>query len=312
MSVAGFDSQRATARQTPWPFWRLGLWSVSAAAMVLTYLAFAVWLPYWQMQATVAEIAHVGGDVKTLRIDPWERQLMLRFGYDSGVFERVSSVDLANTSLSDADLGRLPALATVRLLSLAGTGISDGALPRLSNSRDLTLLDLRDTRISSAGLSHLAPLDRLTQLDLSGTNIGDSAMIHLKALTALKHLSLTETKITPAAFDDISQIELCTLDLDAAVFTRQTVADLQKIATLYGLGLYSQRDGDGALPQLHELRGVTHLHLVGPGFTDAGIPHLETLRGAKEIRLEGTAISAAGIERLQQLLPECLVEQVAR
>ena len=102
--------------------------------------------------------------------------------------ERVVSVDLQQTQVTDDDLEYLKGLTTLQSLDLFVTQVSDAGLEHLKGMTSLQHLQLRRTQVSDAGLEHLKGLAKLESLDLSSTLVSDSGLEHLKGLTGLQEL----------------------------------------------------------------------------------------------------------------------------
>jgi hypothetical protein len=81
------------------------------------------------------------------------------------------SVDLSNTAVTDADLGRLRGWAVVRELDLSRTNLTDKGLRHLREAAGLEALSLLGLRITDEGLEHLFGLHSLAQLTLDSTAV---------------------------------------------------------------------------------------------------------------------------------------------
>ena len=116
---------------------------------------------------------------------------------------------------TDADLDRVVQLERLASLNLNGSSITDEGLRQLKNLGDLEVLDLRNTPITDDGLEHLQAFPKLEHLNLSGTQITGAGLAHLGSLTHLRVLMLSENRIDDEALSQLSslgRIELLYLD----------------------------------------------------------------------------------------------------
>ena len=82
----------------------------------------------------------------------------------------VESLYLGETSITDAELGKLQALPQLKRLFLNGTGVTDDGLQHLQKLDQLVSLDLDQTEVSDAGIVLLLELKNLRSLNLLDTN----------------------------------------------------------------------------------------------------------------------------------------------
>ena len=132
-------------------------------------------------QAVVAKIQKVGGFVvyHEMKGPDW----LTRH------FRKVQTVNLADTRVTDAEMGHLAEL----------TG--------------LEALDLQLTRVTDAGLVHLRGLISLDELYLFRTHVTDAGLVHLKALTNLEKLTVHDTPVTPEGVERLQQaLPNCEID----------------------------------------------------------------------------------------------------
>jgi len=87
----------------------------------------------------------------------------------------VESLYLGQTSITDAELGKLQALPHLKRLFLNGTKVTDD------------------------GMQHLQKLDQLVHLDLDQTQVSDAGILLLLELKKLRSLNLLDTKVTTVA-----------------------------------------------------------------------------------------------------------------
>lgn len=123
----------------------------------------------------------------------------------------LTALDLANNPLSvdDAGLEHVVALARLRWLDLRDTNVSSAGLGKLTK-----LADLRHLRLARnlSGVTDevaaklAAKLSDLTSLDLSGSGIGDKGLEALQGMKSLRVLRLDDTEnLTGEAVDAFSE-----------------------------------------------------------------------------------------------------------
>ena len=180
------------------PHW--GWLLLTTVALVAGSIGASVWLPYRREQQAIQKIENWGGSVETEKGDPeWLRQLvdedrMQEINY----FERVVTIKLKGTPITNADIALLCRLPSLRELHLDDTTVTDSGLSRLSSLTNLQELHLENTAITDAGLAHLSGCTNLTYLCLDGTKLTDAGLAHLTKLTKLQHLYLNDTAVTDA------------------------------------------------------------------------------------------------------------------
>jgi hypothetical protein len=113
-----------------------------------------------------------------------------------GRLNRLESLNLGSSHVTDAGLVHLERLHHLRSLSLIGTGISDPGLRHVKRLAGLNHLRIDHTKVTDAGLAHLEPLGALRFLGLAGLRVTDAGLAHLKHLTRLRGLTLTDTRVT--------------------------------------------------------------------------------------------------------------------
>jgi hypothetical protein len=94
----------------------------------------------------------------------------------------------------------------LRSLTLAGTKITNAGLANVRDLTQLSTLNLGNTPISDLGLRHLERLKNLFELDLGRTGITDAGIERLKGLKSLYRLRIEQTKVTPTGVKDLQQV----------------------------------------------------------------------------------------------------------
>jgi len=92
---------------------------------------------------------------------------------DSKYFERICSIYLGGTTVTDADVQAISDLTELRELYLYRTGITDVALDKIGHLGGLRILHLGNTEVSDSGLEKLRGLTSLEQLHLYKTRVSD-------------------------------------------------------------------------------------------------------------------------------------------
>jgi len=150
---------------------RTGTLVLIAVVLLIGGGLLSVWLPYHRNQTAVTAIMDLEGTVESQNVYPaWVPEALETKHW--AVFERVTSVDLSITPISDADLEQLQGLA------------------------DLEYLSLDYNQIGDAGIEHLYGLTNLEYLSLDGTQVSDMGLEYIQGLTKLKTLWLKNTQVT--------------------------------------------------------------------------------------------------------------------
>ena len=96
--------------------------------------------------------------------------------------EKVVSLNLNFTKLTDEGLKELPKLKRLTYLRLFSTQITDAGLKELTKRQQLTAIDLGLTQITDAGLKELPKLKQLTLLNLNDTKVTKAGVAQLRAV----------------------------------------------------------------------------------------------------------------------------------
>lgn len=109
---------------------------------------------------------------------------------------------LLGKSVTDAQVAELAAIApAVYTLDLGETSVTDAALATVGRMTQLRTLHLDRTQVTDAGLAQLAPLTQLHTLNLHATAITDQGLIALQPLGRLRSIFLWQTQATAAGAD---------------------------------------------------------------------------------------------------------------
>lgn len=128
-----------------------------------------------KVNATGASLAPISADAKTYRF---------------------TALNVAK-EFSDAGLAPLAPIADkITSLDLARTKVTDAGLKSVGAMKNLVELHLENTGITDAGLDALKPLAGLEYLNLYGTKVTDAGAAKLSSLAKLKSLYLWQTAVT--------------------------------------------------------------------------------------------------------------------
>ncbi len=109
---------------------------------------------------------------------------------------RFTALNVAK-DFSDAGLAALaPVADKIVSLDLARTKVTDVGLKSLAGMKSLTELHLENTAVTDAGLDQLKPLASLEYLNLYGTKVTDAGAAKLGSLPKLKAIYLWQTAVT--------------------------------------------------------------------------------------------------------------------
>lgn len=116
---------------------------------------------------------------------------------------RFTALNVAK-DFTDAHLAALaPAADKITSVDLARTKVTDAGLAAIGAMKNLTELHLENTAITDAGLDHLKGLASLEYLNLYNTKVTDAGAQKLTGLSKLKALYLWQTGVTKAGVAQI-------------------------------------------------------------------------------------------------------------
>jgi len=215
------------------------------------------------------------------------------------------ALDLADTSIGDAELARIATLPKIRFLSMRRTKVTDAGLARLPPSGELWALDLESTDVADAGLAGLCGFPNLRTLVLDGTGTTDAALPAVADLKLLVRLSLARTQVTDAGLSHLGGLtRLRSLSLNRTGVTDAGLGVLSGLTAIDYLGLQETAVTDTGLRHIRPLTGLVQLYLDGTKVTDAGLPGLAELKELGTLGLKRTMVTPRGVEDLQALLPK--------
>lgn len=145
-----------------------------------------------KVNATGASLMPTAADGKTYRFTALN---VAKEFADSGldalapIADKVASLDLARTKVSDAGLAKLAAMKNLQELHLENTGIGDAGLDHLKGLASLEYLNLYNTKVTDAGLAKLAGLSKLKALYLWQSGVTKAGVAALKAKLPGAHIN---------------------------------------------------------------------------------------------------------------------------
>ena len=110
-----------------------------------------------------------------------------------------------NERATNDSLRALSVFDKLQTLFLTGTKVTDAGLVHLKGLTNLSRLGLESTQITDAGLTHLGRLPKLHSLNLYGTNLTDAALVHLVGLKKLQVIYLNNTRITDMGLAELKK-----------------------------------------------------------------------------------------------------------
>ncbi|MBL9114854.1 MAG: hypothetical protein JNJ83_07575 [Verrucomicrobiaceae bacterium] len=146
-----------------------------------------------KINATGASIMPVASDSKNLRFTALN---VAKEFLDAGltplaaVADKIISLDLARTKVTDAGLVSVAAMKNLTELHLENTGITDKGLDQLKGLSSLEYLNLYGTQVTDAGAAKLAGLKKLKSLYLWQTKVTKAGADSLKKALAGTHVNI--------------------------------------------------------------------------------------------------------------------------
>ncbi|KAL3794113.1 hypothetical protein ACHAW5_010544 [Stephanodiscus triporus] len=201
---------------------------------------------------------------------------------DNNVMPNLTTLDLADTNISDAAMSKISQFENMRHLSLFYCNISNRGLKHLSSmkklevlnldSRDLSddglkylsglplkSLDLFSSRVSDLGCVYLSKITSLTSLELCGGGIGDLGCAHLATLPNLASLNLSQNEsITNCGAASLAALtNLKALNLSNTSVNSDALKFFGGLLKLQSLALYGCQDIKDS-PKLSSLQKCGH------------------------------------------------------
>jgi Leucine-rich repeat (LRR) protein len=153
--------------------------------------------------------------------------------------ERLQSLGLDDTNVTDADLEKLPVLPELRDVWLNRSLVCDDGLAHVARLPKLRKLILTGINLEGPGLAHLAKIPSLEYISLKHTRCNASCMPLIGQLTQVTSLGLDDTPVTDAGMEHIESLaaNLDTLWLTNAKISDRSAKHLKKLVNLNRLYL---------------------------------------------------------------------------
>ena len=97
------------------------------------------------------------------------------------ISDKITSLDLARTKVTDAGLAKVAAMKNLAELHLENTAISDAGLDHVKGLASLEYINLYNTKVTDAGLQKLAGLAKLKSVYLWQSGVTKAGVAQLKA-----------------------------------------------------------------------------------------------------------------------------------
>lgn len=233
--------------------------------------------------------------------------------------QRLESLALAETHVTDSALGVLATLPALRELDLFFCEhITDAGASQIRFARGLERLNIRGTKISDSGVKFLIELEHLRTLDIGITEIGDPSIELMEDLPGLESLAIGGNRIGEEGIASLKALKrLRHLDLAGAQVTDSgiwavTVTDLNldEIGALSDLesldiGAPSPEYVEAVSSGVPRLRGAIRV-------TDFGASQLGKLAALRRLDVSRSELTAEGLEKLAGLheLEELILSHV--
>lgn len=215
----------------------------------------------------------------------------------------LTSVILADTSVTDNGLAQLAGYAELERLDLARTKCTGAGLSHLTKCVQLAVLNLEGTNVTDANLSHLPALPKLWDLGLARTPVTDAGLAHLKGCKNLTWLNVARTAVTDHGLTAVGECKrLLALNLDGTAVTDVGLARLAALVDLRELILSRTKVTDAGLIVLRAFKDLDHLNVQGNTVTDAGLVHVGECKKLVKLDLGQTKVTDLGLIRLKGLL----------
>lgn len=173
--------------------------------------------------------------------------------------EALSIMD--NRSVSDRGVVMLMPLQRLQSLRLARTNVSDKSIPVFARMHNLKQLDLSDTFITDAGLHMLSmlPLNGL-KLD-SEVTVTNKGVEYLNNMKTLRYLSLNQNPKLGQGLTRLGRLDLTTLNLAQTAVRDSDLLTLSGMKHLESLDLSGTGITDEGLMNLSKMKSLKSLRL---------------------------------------------------
>ena len=242
---------------------------------------------------------------------------------------QIVAVDLSSTWITDADLGRIAEIKSLRKLNLAHTRITDVGIEHLKSLENVVEMNLYYAEyITDTALAHLRGWKKLEVLNLRGTRMTSQLFENLSQLTALRSLDIAFTEVEDDGFEQLSTLaRLEHLAMGGNRLSGTALASLKLLPALRSLdvggmqrvdsGRWGLALSDDNLRRLAELTELRVLTLTGANLNDrridrpgnrlaerselADISRLRPLKNLELLDLSRTPVLPAALAALRDL-----------
>lgn len=208
---------------------------------------------------------------------------------DNNVVPNLTSLDLADTNVTDVGMAKIAKFKKLTRLSLFYCNITNNGLRHISKLTELEVLNLDSRDISDEGLTKLYKLTKLKSLDVFSGRITDNGCVHIAKIESLESLELCGGGIGDlgcsflASLDNLTSLNLSQNDR----ITNRGAAALSTLTNLKALNLSNTRVNSSALRffsgllklqslALYGCRGIDDENMLGK--LQSGLPNLKCLR----------------------------------
>jgi mono/diheme cytochrome c family protein len=145
-----------------------------------------------KVNATGASLMPVAADAKAFRFTALN---VAKEFSDAGldalapIADKIASLDLARTKVTDAGLAKLAVMKGLKELHLEGTAVGDAGLDHLKGLAELEYLNLYGTKVTDTGIAKLAALGKLKALYLWQSGATKDGVAALKGKLPNAHIN---------------------------------------------------------------------------------------------------------------------------
>ena len=208
---------------------------------------------------------------------------------DNNVVPNLTSLDLADTNVTDLGMVKIAKFKKLTRLSLFYCNITNHGLRHISKLTELEVLNLDSRDISDDGLTRLYKLTKLKSLDVFSGRITDAGCVHIAKIESLESLELCGGGIGDlgcsllANLDNLTSLNLSQNDC----ITNRGAAALATLTNLKALNLSNTQVNSSALRFFSGLLKLQSLALYGcrdidddymMGKLQSGLPNLRCVR----------------------------------
>lgn len=208
----------------------------------------------------------------------------------------LTTLDISDSPISDAGLGKLHGCTELRTLNIWGTRITGEALPGFLRLEDVTV---GGPQITDDSMRYIAQIRNLRALWLSDVAVTTKGLQHLQRCSKLAELDLWRFKLAPQALSGLSS--LSTLSLQNCDLSEGALGELPYMKALKEVRLEACQVSD---EHLRTLVRVPHLQSLQihqcEGLTDASTPAILLLKGIPSLDFDFFQLSP----ETQQVLRE--------